>query len=416
MKYHSSGSTHPGRVRDRNEDYLLVDEDIGLYLVCDGMGGHNAGEVASEMAAKAIAEHLREQVELLREYSRDPKPRTRRKIKGTLDKAVQKACQSVWRAASRDRGMAGMGTTLAMVLVCGRNAFVLHVGDSRVYLLRNRTLCQLTEDHTLMADMIKEGMMSREAAKKHPHAAALTRAVGIQSAVQADILHVEMMLGDRYLLCSDGVTAYLDGQDLLRAIQRPGLDGLAEHIVAEANARGGRDNVTALILGVEHEGQEPTIEHSEIVAKKIEVLLRIPMFSSFDYKELVKFLELGELRTARKGEAVIREGEEDATMYVILTGRAEVFKGDHLVNRLGPGDYFGEMSLIDQVPRSATVVAIQPMTFMVLERERFFKLLQSDARIATKVFWAFVQKLNRRLRQADDEVYRLGRALAERDG
>ncbi len=412
MKIRVSGATHAGRVRERNEDHLYVDEALSLYVVCDGMGGHNAGEVASQIAVEEISKVLRGKAELLHSYGRDAQPRLRRKVKGVIDKAVQKACQAVWRAAMLDKGKQGMGSTLAMLLVCGRNAFVVHAGDSRVYLVRSDTLCQLTEDHTLMNDMVKNGTMSRDKALEHPYAYALTRAIGIQPAVQADILHLELMLGDRFLVCSDGLTGHVDGESLLKALQAPEHGSLAQSLVTLANERGGADNVTAVVVTVGDEAREPTLEHSEIVAKKIEILRRIPMFSAFDYKELVKFLEIGEMHKVKSGEVIIREGEEDAAMYVLLYGRAEVFKGEQLVNRLGPGDYFGEMSLIDKVPRSATVVAVQPMTFLVLERDRFFRILQSDARIATKVFWSFVQKLNRRLRHADDEVYRLTKELS----
>lgn len=408
MKYHASGATHTGRVRDRNEDYLLVDQELGLFLVCDGMGGHSAGEVASELTATTIARVLREHVELTRSYADDPRPRTRRKLKGVIERAVQEACHAVWKTAVKDKGKQGMGTTVALMLVCGRNAFVAHVGDSRVYLVRNQTLCQLTEDHTLFNDMVKQGTVTAEQARAHPHSNALTRAVGIQPGVQADVLHVEIMLGDRYLICSDGLSGPVPVQDILSLVQRSTVPGIPDALVAAANQRGGRDNVTAVIVAMEEEARGPrTIDHSAMVAEKIEALRRIPMFSDFDYKQLVKFVEIGDVRMVRPGEVVIREGEADASMYVILRGDAEVLRGGEVVNRLGPGDYFGEMSLIDRVPRSATVVAGQAMTFLVLERDRFFRMLQTDASMATKVLWSIVQKLNRRLRQADDEVHRL---------
>lgn len=408
MKYHASGATHTGRVRDRNEDYLLMDQELGLFMVCDGMGGHSAGEVASELAATVIARVLRENIEVLRSYTEDPKPRTRRKLKSAIERAVQEACLAVWKAATKDKGKQGMGTTVALMLVCGRNAFVAHVGDTRVYLVRNQTLCQLTEDHSLYNDILKQGMLTAEQARAHPYSNALTRAVGIQPGVQADILHVELMLGDRYLLCSDGLSGPVPAQDILVMLQRSIVADIPDALVAAANERGGRDNVTAVVIAVEEASIGPrTLDHSAMVAEKIEALRRIPMFADFDYKQLVKFVEIGDVRLVRPGEVLIREGEADASMSIILRGNAEVLRGGEVVNRLGPGDYFGEMSLIDRVPRSATVVATQAMTFLVLERDRFFGILQTDASMATKVLWSIVQKLNRRLRQADDEVHRL---------
>ena len=412
MKYLSNGATHRGRVRERNEDYLLMDEALGLYLVCDGMGGHSAGNVASEIAANTIAGILRENAEVLTAYVGDPRNRARRKVKSLLERAVQDACQAVWQAAIKDKSKQGMGTTVALMLICGRNGFVAHVGDSRVYLVRNRTLCQLTEDHTLLNDMLKLGTTSPEKARAHPYSNALTRAVGIQPAVQPDILHVEIMLGDRFLVCSDGLTAYIQGDDLLTLLQRSSVKGLADALITAANERGGRDNVTAVVLAMEEESRGPTtIEHSAMVAQKIEILRRIPMFSAFDFKQMAKFVEIGEVRLVKKGEVLIREGEEDASLYVILYGAAQVLRGGEVVNHLKEGDYFGEMSMIDKVPRSATVVASEAMTILFLDRERFFGLLQTDAGMATKVLWSFAQKLNRRLRKADDELHRLKREI-----
>jgi protein phosphatase len=413
MKYQVNGATHRGRVRERNEDYLLMDEALGLYLVCDGMGGHSAGDVASEIAATTIAGILRENASLLTAYVGDPRNRARRKVKSLLERAVQDSCQAVWQAAMKDKSKQGMGTTVALMLICGRNAFVAHVGDSRVYLVRNRTLCQLTEDHTLLNDMLKHGTASPEKAKTHPYSNALTRAVGIQPAVQPDILHVEIMLGDRFLVCSDGLTAHVQGDDLLSLLQRASVKGLADALVAEANERGGRDNVTAVVMAMEDESRGPTtLEHSAMVAQKIEILRRIRMFSAFDFKQMAKLVELGEVRTVPNGEVLIREGEADASLYVILYGEAHVLRGGEIVNRLKEGDYFGEMSMIDKVPRSATVVATQAMTILFLDRERFFGLLQTDAGMATKVMWSIAQKLNRRLRQADDEIHRLKREIS----
>ncbi|HWN71474.1 MAG TPA: Stp1/IreP family PP2C-type Ser/Thr phosphatase [Haliangium sp.] len=412
MKYLFNGATHRGRVRERNEDYLLMDDALGLFLVCDGMGGHSAGNVASELVATTIAAILRENAEVLTAYVADPGNRARRKVKSLLERAVQDACQAVWQAAAKDKSKQGMGTTVALMLVCGRNAFVAHVGDSRVYLVRNHTLCQLTEDHTLLNDMLKHGTTSPDKAKAHPYSNALTRAVGIQPAVQPDILHVEIMLGDRFLICSDGLTAYVQGDDLLSLLKRPGIKGLADALISEANERGGRDNVTALILAMEEESRGPTtIEHSAMVAQKIEVLRRIPMFADFDFKQMAKLVEVGEVRVVRKGEVLIREGEADASLYVILYGASQVLRGGEIVNHLGEGNYFGEMSMLDKVPRSATVVASEAMTILFLDRERFLGVLQTDAGMATKVMWSIAQKLNRRLREADDEIHRLRREL-----
>jgi serine/threonine protein phosphatase PrpC len=408
MKYQVNGATDTGRLREGNEDYLLMDESLGVFLVCDGMGGHRAGEVASELAATTIAEILRQNAALLRAYADEPKNRTRRKVKALIERAMQEAGHAVWQASLADEAKQGMGTTAALLVVCGRNAFVAHVGDSRVYLVRDRGLALLTEDHTLLNDMLKQGTASLDDVLSHPYSHALTRAIGIQPAVQPDILHVELMLGDRFLLCSDGLTAHVQGDDLSALLQRRNVHGLAQALITEANARGGRDNVTALVLAVEAASRgAATQQHSAMAAQKIEVLLGIPMFSGFDFKQMAKFVEIAEVREVRAGQVLIRQGEDDASLHVILYGAAQVLRGGEIVNRLGVGDHFGEMSMIDRVPRSATVVATEPMKILVLEREAFHALLQTDASMAVKVLWSIAEKLNRRLRQADDEIHRL---------
>jgi protein phosphatase len=417
MKYQVNGATDRGRVRKRNEDYLLMDEALGLYLVCDGMGGHKAGDVASELAATTIARVVRENAALLAAYAGTPKARGRRKVKSLLERAVQDACHTVWQASMADEGRQGMGTTAAMMVICGRNAFVVHVGDSRVYLIRNGQLHQLTEDHSLVSEMLRQGILTKNNAENYPFANFVTRAVGIQPQVEPDILHIELMDDDTYLLCSDGLTRHAGPDDLLAAIQANEIEQLPDVLTFMANEAGGEDNITAVVIGVGDESSTTqTMRHSDLVAKKLETLGRIPMFAGFEYKELAKLLEVIEMRGVRPYDTIIRESELGEDMYIVLSGRADVYKQEQHINELGPGDFFGELSLIDDIPRSATVIARDTMTLLVIRRKRMFGLLEKNDAMAARIYWAFLRRMSTQIRHKDDELYQLRRLVDSATG
>ncbi|WP_428264720.1 Stp1/IreP family PP2C-type Ser/Thr phosphatase [Haliangium sp.] len=414
MRYQAYGKTDAGRVRNHNEDYYLLDHELGLYVVCDGMGGHAAGEVASELAAHTVNDELHDNAAILRRYAAKPTAVHREQVRQVLHHAVQAASEAVWSAGGRnqERVEDSMGTTLAMLLVCGRFAFVVHVGDSRVYLLREGCLHQLTEDHSLVNEMVKQGLVAQEKAHSYPFANLITRAIGLQPEVEIDILHIEMMNGDRYLLCSDGLTNHAGPNELLEAIRSNELDQLSDVLVFMANEAGGSDNITAVVVGIGDSATERTLEHSDFVARKIETLQALPLFASIDYGELVKMLEIIELKAVEQGEIILREGDTGESMYIILDGAADVYKREQPINHLGPGDFFGELSLIDEVPRSATVVAGTRMTLLVLDRQPMFALLERIPRTAAKIYWAFLGRMSKLVRQKDIEIYRLNKKIA----
>ncbi|HWN69780.1 MAG TPA: cyclic nucleotide-binding domain-containing protein [Haliangium sp.] len=420
MKCHAFGKTDVGRTRSQNEDYFLLDQELGLFLVCDGMGGHAAGEVASELTAQTIASELRKEIATVRRYAISPETDMRARVRSLLREVVQRASRVVWESSGAPEDPdsdKGMGTTLSMMLVCGRYAFVVHVGDSRVYLIRNGQMHQLTEDHSLVSEMLRQGILSKNNAESYPFANFVTRAVGIQPEVEPDILHIELMDGDTYLLCSDGLTKHAGPNDLLAAIQSNEIDQLPDVLVFMANEAGGQDNITAVVVGVGDESSTTqTLRHSDLVAKKLETLGRIPMFSSFEYKDLAKLLEIIEMRTVRPYDIMIREGEMGADMYIVLSGRADVYKQEQHINELAPGDFFGELSLIDDVVRSATVIARDAMTLLVIQRKRLFELLEKNDKMAAKMYWAFLRRMSLQIRNKDDELYQLRRLLDSTTG
>jgi PPM family protein phosphatase len=237
MNVSVGAATDIGQVREGNEDSYLVVEP--LYAVADGMGGHRGGEVASSLALETVQGMFERR-------------------EGSLAEQVAEANRAVFDRSQSDRKVSGMGTTLTAAQVDGNRVHLVHVGDSRAYLLRGGELTQITEDHTLVHRMVMEGEISEEEAETHPHRSILTRALGVDQNIQVDEGDLEVAPGDRLLLCTDGLTGMVpEGQ--IREILLESLDPqeVVDKLVKVANRAGGIDNITALILDFANDGSGP---------------------------------------------------------------------------------------------------------------------------------------------------------------
>ncbi|APR87311.1 putative protein phosphatase [Minicystis rosea] len=236
--------TDVGRHRRANEDAYFRDDSIRLYVVADGMGGHAAGEIASSEAVDAIHGMVRRGV--LSTGTELDEVRACRLLEG----AIQSATYMLVAIAEFERDKTGMGTTISAALVVGTSLVIGQVGDSRVYLIRSGRAEQITEDHTLIAWQIKQGIISADEAKMSPHRNVITRAVGNRDYVEVDTFVVAMRPGDRYLLCSDGLHGYFEDPAEIAAIASLGGDAAVQRFIELANARGGRDNITAVLVEI----------------------------------------------------------------------------------------------------------------------------------------------------------------------
>lgn len=250
MEYQSAGITDVGQRRKLNEDAFFVDDVMGLYIVADGMGGHAAGEIASQEAVDTVHGMVMRgygslQVVADGDTSEDSLQRAIR----TVESAVQAATYMVFGLAQHDPEQQGMGTTLSVLAMCGDYGITAQVGDSRVYLIRDRVANPLTEDHTLVAWQLKQGIITASEAEKSPHRNVITRAVGSREYVQVDTGFFEVCGRDAFLLCSDGLHGYLR-DDEIPGIVDMGPEAAAQRFVQVANERGGRDNITAVVVTV----------------------------------------------------------------------------------------------------------------------------------------------------------------------
>jgi len=290
--------------------------------------------------------------------------------------------------------------------VVGDKALMAHVGDSRLYLVRQGQLHQLSDDHSYCAEMIKRGKMTREEARRSPYSNVITRAVGIQQSVQVDSLLFDIIPSDVFLLCSDGLHSYTeDPNELVDKLTDGEGEDVAPALIEIANGRGGKDNITAVVLRAIPEGDhEAEDERARDVNLKLETLKKIPLFRHLTYQELVKVLNITYLETHDSGSVIIREGDDGEELYVVLAGQVNVMKGNQHLTELGPGVHFGEMALIDQSPRSATIAAKDPTRVLVIGRRQFYNLIRKEPVLAVKLLWSFVQVLSRRLRETNEQL------------
>ncbi len=242
-----AGDTNVGKVRTTNEDAMVVDPVRGLYVVLDGMGGANAGDVASQTARDAIREFV-----VLRRLTTDPR--------ALLEAAIQHASATVWTAAQQERERHGMGTTVVACLVVDpTRAIVAHVGDSRAYLLRNGRVQLLTRDHTIVEELVDRGLLSAEEAERHPYKNVLSRNLGAKPETKVDVVDVELRPGDRLMLCSDGLYGYASAEAIQYVL---GSGDAPEHVARDlvdlALRGGGGDNVTTIVIEAPQPPQSPT--------------------------------------------------------------------------------------------------------------------------------------------------------------
>lgn len=246
-----AGATDPGCVRANNEDKFLIEEDLGLLIVADGMGGHNSGEVASDLATQTILQFARKMLGGARQMvpeGADPRLSVRGRQLEHFIKSANTMIYEKGRAFPKD---AGMGTTVVTALVDAQSMTVAHVGDSRAYLFRQGQLQALTSDHSLTGDQIRRGLISTEDAARSNLQNILTRALGAEKEVLVDVSDHPLFAGDTVLLASDGLMKMVDDDAVARTMERePSSQRIVESLIAQARAAGGVDNVTVVVARV----------------------------------------------------------------------------------------------------------------------------------------------------------------------
>lgn len=241
------GATDIGTTRKTNQDtykfeFLNDNETQMLAVVCDGMGGANAGNVASDIAANTFLDNVKEEIQphMSKEYA-----------KNIMKTAAEKSNQIIYELSKEKKEFSGMGTTLVALLISGNNATVVNVGDSRCYHINSDGIYKITRDHSLVAQLIESGRLTESQARNHPNKNLITRALGAERQVEADIFEPAIKSGDYLFLCTDGLSNYVSEQEILYEVVHGGeCENCCERLIDIANARGGSDNITAALVEV----------------------------------------------------------------------------------------------------------------------------------------------------------------------
>lgn len=386
--------TDVGRKRTQNEDALLVEESMGLFVVADGVGGRKAGELASALTVDTFQNYGSTLQEAVKKHAEDPGLPLRNQVLQLLQEAADAASQRVYELADKT-GREGMTTTLAAAIVGGGFAFLVHVGDSRIYLLRDGRLRLLTEDHSLVNEMLRAGSMTREEARKSRYRNVITRAIGLYPNVHADTLALELMPGDRLLLCSDGLSDLVAPKDLTTMLRQTDITDAVEQLVDAALEAGGKDNIT--VIGLE----PPSARDADTIIQRAEILENLFLFADLPDQARIRVGRIVSDRHVQEGEIVVSEQDPGRTMYVVLRGSFDVLVGRRKVASLVQGEHFGEMCLVDDAPRSATIVARTEGDLLAIDRDALRSYCAMEPEIGNRILWRLLATTAQRLRDTN---------------
>jgi PPM family protein phosphatase len=373
--------THVGKVRDHNEDAHFSDADVGLFIVCDGMGGHAAGEVASALAVRTIrGQWLDEQVgQLADAWLKERTAEAKKNLFEALRAGVIAAHDLILAEGEEDDAKSGMGTTVVGAILVGSELAFAHAGDSRAYIVRDGIAMQLTEDHTLLARLLAAGIDVDVSGEGARFRSMLTNALGIGQDCKVATFVVPLADGDRFLLCSDGISEYVPEAEVGIVLTRQASPArAAEEFVELALARGGGDNATALVISVVEAGEAP--QHAEHLRRDDEVIRSCPLWGAkVTPQQRLRALRIAIPRDHGAGDRVPAHTLGDRVAWIVLEG-ALSYGG----KELGPGALVYPESLIAEssaTEREALAVAKSDVRALALRADDFRELCEEDSEL-----------------------------------
>ncbi len=398
------GKSDVGRQRDNNEDSLLIDPDLSLYLVADGVGGGAAGEIASGMVTALLHAKVAEAMNELKRRGIHAEAKTRDTIMNALRPAFSGASEQIYTRGRNELSCRGMASTGTLLQVVGSTGIVGHVGDSRLYMVRGDQIYQITEDHTLFQQLLNRGGLTPEDAKNFPHKNVLSRSVGTQPHVEIDLLLVDVVPGDKFVLCSDGLTDLIMPPEILHTTLNLSPREAVSRLIERANEEGGLDNITVII--VEASGELPTTRRLR-TEQKVNYLKEVFLFKELTFPETVRVLRVVREIQAKHGDVIIREGDTGDELFILVEGQVDVSQGTVHLTTIEPGSHFGELGLIGDGIRSATVTARGECVLLGIRRKDFFDLVNGDHNLAVRLMWGFLRNLGGRMKSLSADVTRM---------
>jgi serine/threonine protein phosphatase PrpC/CRP-like cAMP-binding protein len=409
MKLRAWVKSDTGNVRAKNEDNFFVDADKGVFVVADGVGGRERGEVASKM----VAESTREAADLLSKAADETDsyeaPDQREGVLDLVRQHFQKLNTAIFSVEDDYGNAYGMATTTDMLVVSEASAYVGHVGDSRVYLLRDGEIFRVTQDHTyaeqLRHDHRKEVRQMAEQNKKFEHM--LTRSMGGKPHIEVDTPYLDVQPGDRFVMCTDGLTDYLSGREILEYASSGTGQELVDNLVGEAKERGGRDNVTVVVVEAfddsvtSHKRAERTFD----TIRKINFFEQIELFSELTRPELLKVLRIVYERTFEDGDVILRQGDESDALYLIVKGAVNLSVEGADITRLDAGQHFGELALFgEDHTRTATATSEGSSMLLVISAGKFQRLISEELEIGNKLLTRLVRRAAAQIRAMNQRL------------
>ena len=394
-----AGLTHPGKVREANEDSIRVDPARGFAMVADGVGGAKGGATASAMTVEIVQRAMAEELDRLMTQPGVDEVTARERLAAQVQRALASASLAVHTRGRGERELKGMATTSVVAQIVGNWAVVAHVGDSRVYLVRGGVCYQLTEDHSLARDLLARGAITAADADNYVHNV-IVRAVGMQPTVAADLVTFELAPDDVLVLCSDGLTDVVSADEIRQAVLSLAPEAAAAALIDRANAGGGPDNISVALVRVS--SAAPPARAS--MEQQIGMLRHIALFRELTFQEAARVLACTRERRVAANDVVFREGDPGDRFYLVTDGAVVVSQRGTGLTTIESGGHFGELALITDAVRSATVHAVRPTTLLAIDRDAFVQLVRQDHALAVKLLWGLLRFLGERVKDLSSQV------------
>ncbi len=388
-------------------DQIVLVPRLGLLAVADAPGGGEDGRAGARLALELVRGHVELNEDVLQRFRRNPGPDLRHRVLTVLEEAFARAAQDLFAFARRRQGVL---VTLDVLLLLDTEAFIGHVGDGRVYLVRRGLVHQLTVDHSRGGDEALEfGASDRSALHAGPSTEEVpalgdrryTRSLGPQPRVRVESLCMEITAEDRFVVSAAALHRSVPENILHARLTSERLDRLGEVLVADA------PGVPVVAACAQIGSADPFTPDG--AQARLAMLAPVPLFAHCTERELRSVAQATHPRRLPAGAVVFEDGQPGNELYVVISGSVNVVKHGKAIANLGPGSNFGEMALLDEPIRSATTVAAEDTELMVISRDAFFALLKSNPMLAVKILWNLTLRLSANLRQTSSRLAELER-------
>jgi PPM family protein phosphatase len=404
MKFLSFSLTDTGKKRKNNEDAVLNVPGKGLFAVADGMGGEQCGEVASQKAVEAVEYFIKENHALISAFEMNGSSENKIQVLNMLADALRFANVQVFKEAQSRNLQGKMGTTLTIFLAIDNAGFMVHAGDSRLYMIRGDEITQLSTDHTVSNDYKRQYGDAGEGFDQR-FAGILTKAVGIQEYVEPEKLTFTIVPDDRFMLCSDGLyNAYgsdRENAEQLLASKDHDIDTESEFLSDAAGQlldivyeNGADDNISIVLVSSFGTDEEEVTGTKELI-KKFDMVRNIELFKNLDYKELLTVMEQVEIRTYNRYDVISRIEAPDRELFIILEGKVSSLRGSKHLKTFYEGDHIGEVAFLTEEKPQFNLFVDKPSSFLVIKRSVFIQIMNDNPALGVKLLWQLATVLAR---------------------